>query len=341
MILKEHNIQNVFNNQTKNLIFLVYGPNEGLVRNISQSLSSIFKNGESADEVVLSAKTLEDEPNKIMDEIQTFSMFSSKKIIHVDSIKDKHSDIMGAIANVEFENVILILKSDNLTKSSKLRKLFDSSKKIFSIPCYEDDTRSIMNLVQNFIKNSNLKLDREIKNYLVQFLSNDRSLIQNELEKIYLYQKDRREELSLEEVKLILNDSSSTSLNKVNESIMYGKAKAASRIINKVFSEGTNSIAIIRSLINYMIRIQQTKIEIKKQKSFEEAIKVLKPPLFWKDKDSFQNHCKAWPLKDIEKNLSLLLNAEYECKSENFLSPMICERYVLNIANQGKKYFRA
>ena len=341
MILKESNIKSIFDNQNKNLIFLVYGPNEGLVRNIIQSLSSIFKNNESADEVALSAKTIDEDPNKIMDEIQTFSMFSNKKIINIDGIKDRHSSIIEDVQNVEFENVILILKSDNLTKSSKLRKLFDSSKNIFSIPCYEDDTRSIMNLVHNFIQNSNLKLDREIKNYLVEFLSNDRSLNQNELEKIYLYQKDRKENLTLEEVRLILNDSTSTSLNKVNESIMYGKTKTASKIINKVFSEGTNSIAIIRSLINYMLRIQQTQIEIKKQKSFEEAIKVLKPPLFWKDKDSFQNHCKAWSLKDIEKNLNLLLSAEFECKSESFLSPMICERYVLNIANQGKKYFRS
>ena len=128
MILKEHSIQGVFNNQNKNLVFLVYGPNEGLVRNIIQSLSSIFKNDESADEVALSAKNLEEEPNKIMDEIQTFSMFSTKKIIHVDAIKDKHSSIIEDIQKMEFENVLLILKSDNLTKSSKLRKLFDSSK---------------------------------------------------------------------------------------------------------------------------------------------------------------------------------------------------------------------
>ncbi len=235
MILKEQNIKSVFNNSYKNLIFLVYGPNEGLVRNIIQSLSSIFKNNEQVDEVVLSAKNLDEEPSQIINEIQTFSMFSAKKIIYIDAIKDKHSSIIEDIKNIEFNNAILILKSDNLTKSSKLRKLFDSSKNIFSIPCYEDDTRSIMNLVQNFIQNSNLKLDREIKNYLVQFLSNDRSLNQNELEKIYLYQKDRKEDLSLEEVKLILNDSTSTSLSKVNESIMYGKTKTASKILIKFF----------------------------------------------------------------------------------------------------------
>ena len=341
MILKESIIKDIFANKNKNLIFLVYGPNEGLVRNIIQTLSTTFKNNDAADEVLISAKNLDEEPNKIMEEIQTFSMFNTKKIILVDTIKDKHSSIIDSLQNHEFENTILILKSDNLTKSSKLRKLFDASKSIFSIPCYEDDARSIMNLVQSFIQSSNLTLDREIKNYLVQFLSNDRSLNQNELEKIYLYQKNREESLTLEEVKLILNDSTSTSLNKVNESIMYGKTKTASKVIHKIFSEGTNSIAIIRSLINYMLRIQQTKIEIKKQKSFDEAVKILKPPLFWKDKDNFRNHCNAWPLNEIEKGLSILLNAEYKCKSESSLSPLICEKYVLNIANQGKKYFQA
>ena len=190
------------------------------------------------------------------------------------------------------------------------------------------------------MQNSGVQLNKEIKNYLVQFLSNDRLVSQSELEKIYLFQKNRTDDLSLEEVKIILNDTASNNLNKANENIMYGKTNSASKIIHKIFSEGTNSVAIIRSLINYMMRIQQTKIEIKKQKSFDEAIKVLKPPLFWKDKDNFQNHCNAWPLRDIEKNLNLLLNVEYECKSNNSLSSVICEKYVLGIANEGKKYFR-
>ena len=34
MILKEHEIKGVFNDQNTNMIFLVYGPNEGLIRNI-------------------------------------------------------------------------------------------------------------------------------------------------------------------------------------------------------------------------------------------------------------------------------------------------------------------
>ena len=104
MIVKEKNIKSFFDHQHKNLIFLVYGPNEGLVRNIVRSLSSIFKNNESADEIVLTAKIIDEEPNKLMDEIQTFSMFSNKKIFAKEGLKI-----------CLFDNII---KGDNLLKST-------------------------------------------------------------------------------------------------------------------------------------------------------------------------------------------------------------------------------
>ena len=55
----------------------------------------------------------------------------------------------------------LALVVRNCQINAKLRKLFDASKSIFSIPCYEDDARSIMNLVQSFIQSSNLTLGPE------------------------------------------------------------------------------------------------------------------------------------------------------------------------------------
>ena len=59
-----------------------------------------------------------------------------------------------------------------------------------------------------------------------------------------------------------------------------------SRAIKKLLSEGANPVTLIRSLSNYLKRLKLTKIQVKKGDSFEDAIKSLKPPLFWKDKES-------------------------------------------------------
>ena len=97
---------------------------------------------------------------------------------------------------------------------------------------------------------------------------------------------------------------------------------------------------MIRSLIIYLKRIQATKIHTKQGADFEVAIKNLKPPVFWKEKDSFKIHCQRWPLKIIEKNLSDLLDAEVQCKSDSNLAKIICERYITEISHRGSQYYQ-
>ena len=75
---------------------------------------------------------------------------------------------------------------------------------------------------------------------------------------------------------------------------MYGKVNQVSKNLYRIFDEGTNAVAIIRSLINYLVRVHKTQIEIKKVGDFDDAIKKLRPPVFWKDKDHFRNHCSKY-----------------------------------------------
>ena len=47
----------------------------------------------------------------------------------------------------------------------------------------------------------------------------------------------------------------------MNENVMFGNAPKSSKIINKLLTEGASPISLIRSLINYLLRIQQTKMK--------------------------------------------------------------------------------
>ena len=79
---------------------------------------------------------------------------------------------------------------------------------------------------------------------------------------------------------------------------------------------------------------------MKKGSNFDTAIKFLRPALFWKDKDNFQQHCVRWPLNKIEKNLSQLLDVEIDCKTNSKLSSIFCERSILTICHEGKQHFQ-
>ena len=339
MIIKDYQLEKIIDENKSFTSFLFYGPNEGLVREQINKIEKKINSKNKYEKLHLSGKDL-DEDKYILDEtLKTVSMFFDGKIVIVESLKDKHLPIMESIQIDAPQDTVIIVKADNLPKASKIRKFFETQNLCYSLACYEDDAKSLMKQIENFNIKNNLKLNRDEKSYLLQNLSNDRMINNNELEKINLYANHTKQEVSLEIIKLLLNDSSSENLNKLNESVMSGNTSKSSKIISKLLSEGASPVGLIRSLANYLKRIKKTKIEMKKGNDFESSIKLLKPPVFWKDKDNFQKHCLKWPLHNIESNLFKLLETEITCKLNSKLTNLNCEKSILVIASNGRRYF--
>ena len=339
MIIKEFQLREVIKKGSLPQFLLIYGPNEGLIRDDILKIAEAFKQKKEIDEITINGKLVDENQNVVDEEIRSFSLFSEQKIIYLENIKDKH---LQFFENIKLKNnkVLIIIKSENLNKNSKMRSFFERHKNYAAIPCYEDDVRSTMNLVSQFQSDHKIKFNSDIKNYLIQNLSTDRLISKNELEKILLVISHKEnEQIKFEDIQAILNDSSSNSLNIINEYVMYGKVNQVSKNLYRIFDEGTNAVAIIRSLLNYLVRLHKTQIEIKKTGNFDEAIKQLKPAVFWKDKDNFRNHCSKWPTKEILRYIKRLLEAEYMCKTQSSLNNEICEKYVLSVAKKGEIYF--
>ena len=340
MIVKEHQIEKIVRNNKKFLNILIYGPNEGLVREQIEKLTKEYLSKGDYEEISFNGKDLEDDTGSLETIIRSVSMFFKNKIVIADSIKDKHLSIIEEIVLKAPEQAVLVVREGSLSKSSKIRKFFEEHKTCYSLACYEDDGRSMMKSIDEFIKKNSIELSPDVKNYLLQSLSNDRMISKHELEKIELFYKNSKSEIKLDEIRILLNDSSTQNLNKMNEYVMFGNTYKSSKIVNKLLTEGASPISLVRSLSNYMLRVQKTKIEMKKGNNFDIAIKSLRPPVFWKDKGNFERHCHKWPLSSIENSLFKLLETEVSCKLNSNLASLNCEKSILLVADSGRNYFR-
>ncbi len=340
MIIKDFQLEKIVKEHKKFFGILIYGPNEGLVKEQIDKIINDYLIKDECELISCNGKDLDNDPLYLDDIARTVSMFNSKKVIIVEALKDKHIKVIEDIAISEPQEIILIIRDNNLNKTSKVRNFFENNRSFFSLACYEDDRKSMMKNIDEFVKKNNFNLNRDIKNYLLQSLSSDRMINKGELEKIEIFYNQSKDTIELEDIKKILNDSSSQGLSNMNENVMYGKTSKSSKIINKLLSEGTSPISLIRSLTNYLLRIQQTKIEMKKGNNFDSSIKTLRPPVFWKERDNFQNHCLKWPLHSIESNLCNLLDTEIKCKLNSKLANFNCEKAILLIANTGRQYFK-
>ena len=317
---------------------LLYGPNEGLIRENYLKIKKNFDNG-TLEEVRFSGKLISDQPENIIDELQTVSMFSEKKIITIEEPLDKNVSLFEKLFVSIPPQILIIILAGSLTKTSKIRKLFEKSNLFLSCANYEDDLKSKSQVIQKLEKVIQKSLNKDIKNYLIENLSTDRMVSKNEIDKIILFYTDNKEQPKLEKIKLIVNDNSDLALNQISKLTFSGYPSKISNFLSKVFSEGISPVAVIRVLLNYVLRIQSTQIQLKKTINFDNAIKELKPPVFWKDKEVFESHCKKWPINETVSNVNLLTSAELNCKIDYNLANIICERAILNIAYRGKKYF--
>ena len=340
MLIKENLLIQKFKEQKNHYSpILIYGPNEGLVRDNFLKLKEIF-NQSNAEEISFTGKLINDQPEALIDEIQTVSMFNDQKIIIIEQPIDKNIELFEEAFTALPDHTLIIILASNLTKTSKIRKFFENSKQYFSCANYEDDFRSNSQQIQNLEKSINKTLNRDIKNYLNQNLSSDRMISKNEIEKLILLYAENDQIPELENIKLIFNDNPDLGLNKISQLAFSGQPKKVSINLNKIFAEGVSPVAIIRVMLNYVLRIQTTQIALKKTNDFDSAIKSLKPPVFWKDKDNFKLHCKKWPINQTILNFNLLVDTELNCKSDYNLTNILCERALINIAVRGQKYFQ-
>ena len=339
MIIKDYQLINSINSELFQS-FLIYGPNEGLIRENIDIVYKNFSKGADCEKININGKQLDESISILNDEISNISLFSEKKFIVLDFPKEKHVSIIENSLSLNFKNTCMVVKQDNLTKSSSIRKLYENSKNHFCLACYDDDIKVLSSLLEKFQKEHSITFDNDVKSFLLNNLSNDRMVIKNELEKILLSLSKDDRKVDIEKLRYILHDSAHTDFQQINNSILFGNSEKGSKSLEKLFNLGTNPVAILKSFNNYIMRIRLTQVELSKGKQFDEAIKVLRPPVFWKEKSDFRRHCLMWPANVIENIITEVLSSEIKCMTNNVIAKEQCEKTLFGISSTAKRFSR-
>ena len=93
MIIKNYQLIKSINSDSFQS-FLIYGPNEGLIR---ENIDIVFKNfskDTDCEKINVNGKQLDESISFLNDEISTISLFGEKKFIILESLKEKHASII-------------------------------------------------------------------------------------------------------------------------------------------------------------------------------------------------------------------------------------------------------
>ena len=307
-------------------IHLIYGNNEGLKEDI---LNNYYLKNFNGDLLKYDEQDILSNKDEFISSLLTKSLFESKKIIIISRATEKLYGLIVDILEREISEIKIIIKSKNLEKKSKLRSFFEKEKRLICTPVYEEDTKSLSYVIQNFLRENQLNLSQEIKNILIERSGGDRINLKNELSKLKNLSISRKK-LNIEDVLNLSNLAENYSVFELGDNYLTKNSKKVSTILNENNYSDEDCILIIRTILSKSKRLLKIRNEIDNNTNIDQVISGFKPPIFWKEKDIVKKQAQSWTTKEIKEIIYKVNNLEALVKKNSTNSMLFVSNFVSN-----------
>ena len=324
MIIKYFEVNKVIKNDIN--LFLFYGKNEGLQNetienNFIKKFDGIINKYEETEFI--------NNFEIIINEIITKSLFDNKKIIIVSRTTDKIIKYIEEVLKRDLVDIKVIFKSGTLEKKSKLRILLEKNDKAYVVPFYEDNLKSLSNIVVDFLNKNKIKISTESVNLLISRASGNRDNLKTELEKILNYSRSKKL-IDFETVKKLTNLSENIDVSELADNFLKKNKKNISKILNENNFSDEDCVLILRTILSKSKRLMGIIERLEMSKNIDQVISLTKPPIFWKDKENVKIQANKWSLNDLKNKIFQISEIETLIKTNSKNSLNLLSDFIIN-----------
>ena len=307
-------------------LFLVYGENQGLKKEIIDTI----KSKDSGKEIKYEETQILANKLFFFNEIKNRSLFDENKIYLIERCTEKISDIVFEVINSKIDDLIII-NCGNLEKKSKLRNFVEKSENAAIIPTYKDNSQSLVNIAKSFFTEKKIDISYETINLLVNRCNGDRGNLKQELKKISNYIIDKKI-ISLKEISILTNLSENYSASELVDATLSKNLKKTQEILDENNYSQEDTFLVLRVFLHKTKKILNLIENIDKETDIEKVIADYKPPIFWKDKPIIKKQLQLWSFKTINELIYKLNDIELKVKKNNTTSLILMKNFIYEVA---------
>lgn len=329
-------------------VILIFGPDQGLVRERSNrlaktvldDLSDPFRMTDLAD------TDLKSDPARLADEAAAISMMGGRRIVRVRNAGDALSKLLKSFLADPAGDALILLEGGDLTPRSSLRKALETAPNGAAIPCYADDARTLERVIEDRLGNAGLRAEPDAVAYLASHLGSDRGITLQELDKLILYMgipggdsADPRaspKRVQLEDVTACIGDTGATRIDDIVDAAAIGDFGALDVALAKAAEADTAPIAILIAVTRHVQKLHLVLGRMDAGSDRDAAIKALRPPVHFKREASMKRQCSLWDRRRLQRAMELLGDADRQCKTTGLPDRAVCAQALMRVA-QGAR----
>ena len=321
---------------------LLFGPDIGLVReradavarSVTEDLRDPFRVAD------LPAATLAADPARLFDEAAQISLMGGRRLVRVRDAGDALSALFGRFLADAPGDALVVAEAGDLPARGSLRRAFDDAPRAVAIGCYPDNARDLAAVIGETLAAHRVSASRDAVEFLVAHLGGDRLLTRGELEKLALYVGDGGR-VELDDAWLSIADSAALSFDDAVLAAAEGDAAALDRALARVFQEGESPVAVVRAMLRHLQRLHALAARIVGGDSADSAVRAARPPIFFKQQDSFKRQLRRWSEAALRRQLDALATAEARIKTTGMPGETICREALFALAQARRRHQRA
>jgi DNA polymerase-3 subunit delta len=312
---------------------LLYGPDDGLVRERAETVArTVCPDLKDPFRVAdLTAAVLAADPARLADEAAQLSLTGGRRVVQVRGAGDSLSKLFAGFLESTPGEALVIAEAGELPSRSALRRAFEAARSAVAIGCYPDSPRELAALIRETLAAHRVAASRDAGQFLIERLGGDRLLTRSELEKLALYAGEGGR-VELEDARLSISDTAALELDDAVMAAVEGDAARVERVLGRVLQQGESPVSIIRAVLRHLHRLHGFAARLVGGASIDEILRSARPPIFYKQEDSFRRQLGLWTEARLRPLLDRVAKAELNIKTTGFPAETICREAILAVA---------
>ncbi|GBR53561.1 DNA polymerase III subunit delta [Neokomagataea thailandica NBRC 106555] len=315
---------------------LLYGEDSGLIR--ERAAQAVRCVAETLDDPFRVAQLDRETHDRLEEEATALSLIGGRRVVWVREGGDALLNAVTRLLNAASDTLV-VLEAPGLTSRSKLRAFAEKHKDVASIACYPEEGRALAQTVTDALSRENITIDRDAMAWLHTRLSADRAGVRGEIEKLALLAGSGGR-LDIETVQDCVGDAGGTSLDDAAHAAMAGDVAGVDQALERAFADGAAPVAVARVVLALINKVLRVALAEEEGQTRSEAIKGLRPPIFFKRMPAFTRAVERWPIDALALAAERTQALELACKQSGMPDVVLCKRHLASLCRGGQAWLR-
>lgn len=315
-------------------VILVFGPDRGLVTEVTDAISRLFDGGDDPFAVVrLDAATIAADPARLVDEAGTISLFGARRLVIVRDAGGRNlSPALAPLLRAPPRDAVVVVEAGDLKRGVGLRKEVEDDRVAAAVYCPVDGEKELERMIDEEARALGLTVHVDARAALVDRLGADRAASRSEVLKACLYAAGTGA-LTLGDIDAVIGDGGVAEVSEAVDAAFLGQRRILDQLLSRVLRQDSAAVTLLMDAQRFAQGLELGAAAVADGTAPMRAADAVRPPLYGSHRQTAPRILERWTPAPLRAASALLAEAIFRTRVMPALAAVTARDAMMRLAS--------